>query len=82
MLFKQKYTKFFYSRGVIIFLQRETFFQQVSFFCTLVYLYFREKVECVSKIFCRRQVWWVKQTNTYDWGLDVAQICIESYLIR
>ena len=33
------------------------------------YLYFREKVSCVSKIFCWRRVRWIKQRNTYDWGL-------------
>ena len=33
------------------------------------YLYFREKVNSVSKIFCWRLIRWIKQRNTYDWGL-------------
>ena len=36
------------------------------------YLYFREKVSCVSKIFWRRRVWWVKQRNAFDWGLNLC----------
>ena len=51
MLFKQKYTNFFNSRGVIFFLQRVTFFlQQVSFFLhTSVFLIQREENNILKK---------------------------------
>ena len=42
------------------------------------YLYFREKVSWVSKIFCRRRVRWIKQRNTYDWGL---YLCSNMYRV-
>ena len=42
------------------------------------YLYFIEKVNCVSKIFCRKRVRWTKQRNNYDWGL---YLCSNMYRI-
>ena len=42
------------------------------------YIYFREKVSCVSKIFCRKRVRWMKQRNTYDWGL---YLCSNMYRV-
>ena len=42
------------------------------------YLYFREKVNCVSKIFCRKRVRCTKQRNNYDWGL---YLCSNMYSV-
>ena len=42
------------------------------------YYYFREKVSCVSKIFWRRRVRWVKQRNAFDWGLN---LCSSMYCV-
>ena len=42
------------------------------------YIYFRVKVECVSKIFCRKRIRWIKQKHTYDWGL---YLCSNMYRV-